>query len=253
MKAEQLNPEQRDAVELIGGPILIFAGAGSGKTRVITFKILHLLLEKKAFPNQILAVTFTNKASLEMKSRISSLLNQQIDRMWLGTFHSLSAKILRSHCELIGLKSNFVIIDTADQLNLIKQICERENINTKDKTPKYFLSVIDSFKNKGIFADILHTMKLKKNKNEITKIYKLYQQELLRLNCVDFGDLILHCIRIFKDHKDVLSIYQRLFKYILVDEYQDINKVQQSWLEYLYQVTFCKALSSDSKSFNFDS
>ena len=231
-----LNKEQTKAVTNTEGALLVLAGAGSGKTRVITFKILYLLLEKKAFANQILAVTFTNKAALEMKSRISSLLNQPIERMWLGTFHSLSAKILRSHCELIGLKSNFVIIDTEDQLNLIKQICERENINIKDKTPKYFMSVIDSYKNKGIFANILHAKKLKKSENEIIKIYKLYQEELFRLNCVDFGDLILHCIRIFKEHKDVLSIYQKLFKYILVDEYQDINKVQQSWLEYLYQL-----------------
>ena len=212
------------------------AGAGSGKTRVLTFKILHLLIQKKALPNQILAVTFTNKAATEMKSRVSSLLNQPIDRMWIGTFHSLSAKILRAHCELVGLKNNFIIIDTDDQLKLIKQICERERINLKEKTPKYYLNVIEGLKNKGIFANNLRSQKYNKSDSDIGKIYKIYQEELLRLNCVDFGNLILHCIYIFKTHKDVCLKYQKLFKYILVDEYQDINKVQQSWLEYLYQI-----------------
>ena len=171
-----------------------------------------------------------------MKSRVSSLLNQPIDRMWIGTFHSLSAKILRAHCELVGLKNNFIIVDTDDQLKLIKQICERERINLKEKTPKYYLNVIDGLKNKGIFANNLHSQKYNKSDSDIGKIYKIYQAELLRLNCVDFGDLILHCIDIFKTHKDVCLKYQKLFKYILVDEYQDINKVQQSWLEYLYQI-----------------
>ena len=142
-----LNKKQVKAVTKTDGPCLVLAGAGSGKTRVLTFKILHLLVKKKAFPNQILAVTFTNKAALEMKARVSSLLKQQIDKMWIGTFHSLSARILRFHCELVNLKSNFVIIDVEDQLKLIKQICDRENINIKEKTPRYYLSVIDSLKN----------------------------------------------------------------------------------------------------------
>ena len=236
MDINSLNTKQKEAVLNIGGPMLVFAGAGSGKTRVLTYKILHLLIQKKAFPTQILSVTFTNKAATEMKSRVSSLLNQPIDKMWIGTFHSLSAKILRSHCNLVQLKNNFIIIDTDDQLKLIKQICERENINIKEKTPRYYLSVIDSLKNKGIFANSLQLQKFKKSENEIGKIYKIYQDELLRLNCVDFGDLILHCIKIFKEHKDVCLRYQRLFKYILVDEYQDINNVQQTWLEYLYQL-----------------
>jgi DNA helicase-2/ATP-dependent DNA helicase PcrA len=230
-----LNLEQKKAVENSEGSCLVLAGAGSGKTRVLTFKILHLLIQKKALPNQILAVTFTNKAATEMKSRVSSLLKQPIDRMWIGTFHSLSAKILRSHCELVGLKNNFIIIDTDDQLKLIKQICEREKINLKEKTPKYYLNVIDGLKNKGIFANNLHSQRYNKSDSNVGKIYKIYQEELLRLNCVDFGNLILHCIDIFKTHKDVCLKYQKLFKYILVDEYQDINKVQQSWLEYLYQ------------------
>ena len=139
-----LNNEQFNAVTETEGSLLILAGAGSGKTRVLTYKILHLLIQRKAFPNQILAVTFTNKAASEMKSRVASLLKQPIDRMWIGTFHSLSAKILRAHCELVGLKNNFIIIDTDDQLKLIKQICEREKINTKEKTPKYYLNIIYS-------------------------------------------------------------------------------------------------------------
>ena len=231
-----LNIEQKKAVQKTEGFCLVLAGAGSGKTRVLTFKILHLLIQKKAFPNQILAVTFTNKAASEMKSRISSLLNHSIDKMWIGTFHSLSAKILRSHCELVRLKTNFVIIDAEDQLKLIKQICERENINIKEKTPKYYLNVINDLKNKGVFANKLRSQKFKKSENDIKKIYIIYQDELLRLNCVDFGDLILHCIKIFKEHKDIRLKYQRLFKYILVDEYQDINNVQQLWLEYLCQL-----------------
>jgi len=231
-----LNIEQKKAVEITEGSCLILAGAGSGKTRVLTFKLLHLLIQKKAFPNQVLAVTFTNKAATEMKLRVSRLLNQPIDKMWLGTFHSLSAKILRSHYNLVGLRNNFIIIDKDDQLKLIKQICESENIDTKEKTPKYFLGIIDGFKNKGIFANNLHSQKISRYEKKIEKIYQIYQDELLRLNCVDFGDLILHCIKIFKENRNICLKYQNLFKYILVDEYQDINNVQQLWLEFLYKV-----------------
>ena len=228
-----LNNQQRKAVEETEGSMLVLAGAGSGKTRVLTYKILHILYKKLAFPNQILAVTFTNKAALEMKSRVSKLLNYPIDRMWIGTFHSISVKILRNHPELVGLKSNFMIIDSEDQLKLIKQICERENIDTKEKTPKYFASIIDNYKNKGIFTDSISSQKFSKNK-ELEKIYQIYQEELIRLNSLDFGDIILFCLKIFKNNKQILSQYQNLFKYILVDEYQDINPAQQKWLEYLY-------------------
>jgi len=228
-----LNKEQLKAVINTDGSYLVLAGAGSGKTRVLTFKILHLLVEKKAFPNQILAVTFTNKSALEMKSRVSSLLKQTIDNMWIGTFHSLSAKILRKHSELVGLKSNFVIIDTDDQLKVIKQICEREKINIKDNNPKYYLNIIENYKNKGF--DFKDKNILKRSKSDVIKIYKLYEEELIRLNCSDFGNLILNCIKIFRENKNILAIYQKLFKYILVDEYQDINNVQQQWLEYLFK------------------
>jgi DNA helicase-2/ATP-dependent DNA helicase PcrA len=229
-----LNKEQKKAVLKTDGACLVLAGAGSGKTRVLTYKILHLLVEKYAFPNQILAVTFTNKAALEMKSRVSQLLNYPIDKMWLGTFHALSAKILRSYAEIVGLKSNFIIIDSDDQLKLIKKICELEGIDTKENNPKYYAATIDSYKNKAIDADSLKQNKFQKDKN-LLKVFKLYQQELLRLNCVDFGDLILFCIKIFREKKEVRSKYQNLFKYILVDEYQDINNVQQKWLEIFYQ------------------
>jgi DNA helicase-2/ATP-dependent DNA helicase PcrA len=228
-----LNNQQRKAVESVYGPSLVLAGAGSGKTRVLTYKILHLLVQKLAFPNEILAVTFTNKAASEMKFRVSKLVNYPIDKMWLGTFHGLAAKILRLYSNLVGLKSSFIIIDTDDQLKLIKQICEREKIDLKEKNPKYYLSIIDNYKNKGLYVENLKSNKFNKEKN-IIKIYKLYQEDLVRLNCVDFGDLILYCIKIFKENKDVLNKYQNLFKFILVDEYQDINNVQQKWLELLY-------------------
>ena len=229
-----LNNQQRAAVESAEGSLLVLAGAGSGKTRVLTFKILHLLLQKLAFPNQILSVTFTNKAANEMKSRVSSLVNYPIDKMWIGTFHSLSVKILRKHAELIGLKSNFIIIDSDDQLKLIKQICERENIDIKEKTPKYFATIIDKYKNNGLLPNSIKFNHFKKD-IDVIKIYNLYQKELLRLNCADFGDLILYCLIIFKENPIVSKNYKNFFKYILVDEYQDINNVQQKWLEFFYQ------------------
>ena len=230
-----LNLKQRKAVENVYGPCLVLAGAGSGKTRVLTFKLLHILIQNLATPKQILAVTFTNKAASEMKNRVSNMLNFPIDRMWLGTFHSLSVKILRSHYSEVGLKSNFVIIDTDDQLKLLKQICEREKIDTKEISAKNYLNLIESFKNKGIFYNELNFSRSKKKYAEINILYKLYQEELLRLNCVDFGDLILFCIKIFRSNQKILEKYQKMFKFILVDEYQDINNIQQKWLEYLYQ------------------
>ena len=229
-----LNKEQRKAVEKSYGSILVLAGAGSGKTRVLTYKLLHLLVKRLATPNQILAVTFTNKAASEMKFRVSKMVNFPIDRMWLGTFHSLSLRILRKHYEVIGLKKNFIIIDTDDQVKLVKKICEREKIDTKEFSAKYYLNVIDAFKNKGILSESLKSNKYRKNDFEIRKIYSIYQKELLRLNCLDFGDIILFCIKLFKLEINILKKYQNLFKFILVDEYQDINLIQQNWLELLY-------------------
>ncbi|MDC0625189.1 UvrD-helicase domain-containing protein [Alphaproteobacteria bacterium] len=232
---ESLNESQREAVEITSGSTLVLAGAGSGKTRVLTYKLLHLLIKKILTPNQILAVTFTNKAAAEMKSRVSAMVNFPIDRMWLGTFHSLCLKILRKHYDKINLKQNFVIIDTDDQLKLIKKICDQEKIDTKDISPKFFSSAIDSLKNKGIFANELKSNKYRNHDEELRKVYKVYQEELVRINCVDFGDLILLCIRLFKENESVKKYYQNLFHYILVDEYQDINFIQQQWLEYLYK------------------
>ena len=229
-----LNNEQRGAVESTNGPLLVLAGAGSGKTRVLTFRILHILLNNLANPSQILAVTFTNKAANEMKTRIAKLVNLPVDRMWVGTFHSLSLRILKQHYEEVGLKKNFLIIDTDDQLKLIKNICEVEKIDTKEVSAKYYLNVIDSYKNKGINYESLKENKYRKNDVELRKIYKIYQSELLRLNMVDFGDIILHCIKVFQININVLKKYQSFFKYIHVDEYQDINPVQQAWIRYLY-------------------
>ena len=230
-----LNKDQKKAVEATEGALLVLAGAGSGKTRVLTFRILHILYKKLATPAQVLAVTFTNKAANEMKTRIAKLINLPIDRMWVGTFHSLSLRILRQHYEEIGLKKNFLIIDTEDQLKLIKNICNAEKIDTKETSAKYYLSIIDSFKNKGISSKDLKENKYRKNDAELRKIYSIYQSELVRLNLVDFGDLILHCINIFKKNNSVLKKYQDFFKYILVDEYQDINPIQQKWIKYLYE------------------
>ncbi len=229
-----LNKEQRVAVESTNGPLLVLAGAGSGKTRAITFRILHILYCKLANPSQILAVTFTNKAANEMKTRIAKLINLPVDRMWVGTFHSLALRILRQHYEEVGLKKNFLIIDTDDQLKLIKNICEVEKIDTKEVSAKYYLNTIESFKNKGINYDSVKENKYRKNDFELRKIYNIYQNELLRLNLVDFGDIILHCIKIFKNKIEILKKYQSFFKYIHVDEYQDINPVQQTWIKYLY-------------------
>ncbi len=230
-----LNKEQRKAVEKVDGSLLVLAGAGSGKTRVLTFRILHILYNKLATPSQILAVTFTNKAANEMKTRIGQLINIPIDRMWVGTFHSLCLRILRQHHNEVGLKKNFLIIDKDDQLKLIKNICEAEKIDTKEISAKYYLNTIDGFKNKGINQDQLTENKYRKNDKELRKIYQIYQSELIRLNSVDFGDLILLCIKIFKNNVEVLKKYQKYFKFILVDEYQDINPIQQLWVKNLYE------------------
>ena len=229
-----LNKEQKSAVENTDGSLLVLAGAGSGKTRVLTYRILHILYNKLANPSQILAVTFTNKAANEMKYRIAQLINLPVDRMWVGTFHSLSLRILRQHHEEVGLKKNFLIIDTDDQLKLIKKICEAERIDTKEVSAKYYLNSIDSLKNKGITIDNIKENKYRKNDFELRKIYRIYQSELIRLNVVDFGDLILHCINIFQSNNNILYKYQNFFKYIHVDEYQDINPIQQLWIKYLY-------------------
>ena len=219
---------------ILNGPLLIVAGAGSGKTKVLTSRIAHIIRSHKAFSSQILAVTFTNKAAKEMQIRVSKLLKKEATGLpWLGTFHSISAKILRKHAEAVSLKSNFTIIDQDDQVRLIKNICKAENIDIKKISPKYILAVIDKWKNKGFYPEDVILKKKKLLEKNFLNIYKIYQQKLIDLNSADFSDLILHTVKIFKNYKDISSIYSKKFKYILVDEYQDTNFIQSEWLKYL--------------------
>ena len=229
-----LNENQKEAVSYLDGPLLIVAGAGSGKTRVLTSRIAHIIKKHKAFPNQILAVTFTNKAAKEMQIRVSKFLKKEATGLpWLGTFHSISAKLLRKHADAVGLKSNFSIIDQDDQVRLIKNICKAENIDIKKISPKYILAVIDKWKNKGFYPDEVVLKKKDVLEKNFLGIYKIYQQKLIDLNSADFSDLILHVVKIFERHKDISKLYSKKFKYILVDEYQDTNYIQSEWLKYL--------------------
>ena len=229
-----LNENQRKAVLHLDGPLLIVAGAGSGKTKVLTTRIAHIIKNHKAFSNQILAVTFTNKAAKEMQTRVSKLLRKEATGLpWLGTFHSISAKILRKHADAVGLKSNFSIIDQDDQIRLLKNICKAENIDIKKISPKYILAVIDKWKNKGLYPEDVVLKKKNILEKNFLNIYKIYQQKLIDLNTVDFGDLILHVVKIFQKYKDISELYSKKFKYILVDEYQDTNYIQSEWLKNL--------------------
>jgi len=229
-----LNNAQKEAVLYLDGPLLIVAGAGSGKTKVLTSRIAHIINEKKAFPNQILSVTFTNKAAKEMQNRVSSILNSEaIGLSWLGTFHSICAKLLRKHAPAAGLTSNFTIIDTDDQVRLIKNICKAENIDIKQLAPKFILSIIDRWKNKGFYPEEVVINKNDIFERTILPLYKIYQQKLLNLNACDFGDLILHVVKILEKNQDIRDIYSNNFKYILVDEYQDTNYIQSRWLNLL--------------------
>jgi DNA helicase-2/ATP-dependent DNA helicase PcrA len=229
-----LNIAQKEAVLCLDGPLLIVAGAGSGKTKVLTSRIAHIIREKKAFPNQILSVTFTNKAAKEMQSRVSAILNLEATGLsWLGTFHSICAKLLRKHAPAAGLTSNFTIIDMDDQVRLIKNICKAENIDIKQLAPKYILSIIDRWKNKGFYPNEVIINKNDIYEKTVLPLYKIYQQKLLDLNACDFGDLILHVVKILERNLDIREIYSNNFKYILVDEYQDTNYIQSRWLNLL--------------------
>ena len=229
-----LNEKQQEAVKNLEGPLLIVAGAGSGKTKVLTSRIAHIIRCHKAFSNQILAVTFTNKAAKEMQIRVSKLLRKEATGLpWLGTFHSISAKILRKHADAVSLKSNFTIIDQDDQTRLVKNICKAENIDIKKISPKYILAVIDKWKNKGFYPEDVILKKKEVLEKNFLNIYKIYQQKLIDLNSADFSDLILHTVKIFEKYQDISLIYSRKFKYILVDEYQDTNFIQSEWLKYL--------------------
>ncbi len=231
---KNLNKAQKEAVMHLDGPLLIVAGAGSGKTKVLTSRIANIIKEKKAFPNQILAVTFTNKAAKEMQSRVSKILGSSATGLsWLGTFHSICAKLLRKHASAAGLNSNFTIIDTDDQIRLIKNICKAENIDVKQLAPRYILAIIDRWKNKGFYPSEVIINQKDIYEKTILPIYKIYQQKLIGLNSCDFGDLILHTVKIFEKNIDIREIYSKNFKYILVDEYQDTNYIQSTWLNLL--------------------
>jgi DNA helicase-2/ATP-dependent DNA helicase PcrA len=230
---EGLNPEQTEAVLATDGPVLVLAGAGTGKTRVLTTRLAHILATGRAKPWELLAVTFTNKAAREMRERITHLIGPSAEGLrWLGTFHSIAAQILRRHAELVGLKSSFTILDTDDQERLLKQVMEAENLDTKRWTPRSLSSLVDHWKNRGWTPDKLPASEDFAN-GKAQKLYALYQDRLRVLNACDFGDLLLHNLTIFQGHPDVQAEYHRRFRYILVDEYQDTNVAQYLWLRLL--------------------
>ncbi|MDQ0320892.1 DNA helicase-2/ATP-dependent DNA helicase PcrA [Pararhizobium capsulatum DSM 1112] len=232
-----LNAEQREAVETIEGPVLVLAGAGTGKTRVLTTRIAHILASNRAFPSQILAVTFTNKAAREMKERVGVLVGGAVEGMpWMGTFHSIGVKLLRRHAELVGLRSDFTILDTDDVVRLIKQLIQAEGLDDKRWPAKTFSQLIDGWKNKGLGpADIPEGDARAFANGKGRELYTAYQARLKTLNACDFGDLLLHPIRMFRAYPDVLKEYHAKFRYILVDEYQDTNTAQYMWLRLLAQ------------------
>ncbi|HEU5273452.1 MAG TPA: UvrD-helicase domain-containing protein, partial [Xanthobacteraceae bacterium] len=232
-----LNPEQREAVETLDGPVLVLAGAGTGKTRVLTTRIAHILSLGRARPSEILAVTFTNKAAREMKERVGKMVGQIVEGMpWLGTFHSIGAKILRRHAELAGLKPDFTILDTDDQIRLLKQIITAEGIDEKRWPARVFAGMLDGWKNRGLLpANVPAGEGAAFAGGRGLKLYAAYQERLKILNAADFGDLLLETIRMFREHAEVLREYQRRFKFILVDEYQDTNVAQYLWLRLLAQ------------------
>ena len=251
---KNLNEQQKEAVSYLNGPLLIVAGAGSGKTKVLTSRIAHIIKQKKAFPNQIIAVTFTNKAAKEMQNRVSTILKKEaIGLSWLGTFHSISAKLLRKHAPAVGLQSNYSIIDQDDQVRLVKNICKAENIDIKKISPKYILSFIDNWKNKGWYPEDVILKKKDVLEKGFLKIYKIYQSKLMDLNACDFGDLILHCVKIFEKNSDIRKLYSKNFKYILVDEYQDTNLIQSKWLNYLaeYNENICCVGDDDQSIYSW--
>ncbi|MBR1197269.1 UvrD-helicase domain-containing protein [Bradyrhizobium sp. AUGA SZCCT0240] len=232
-----LNPEQRDAVVTLDGPVLVLAGAGTGKTRVLTTRIAHILSQGRARPHEILSVTFTNKAAREMKLRLGQMLGQAVEGMpWLGTFHSIGGRILRYHAELVQLKSNFTVLDVDDQVRLLKQLLQAENIDDKRWPARMLAGLIDGWKNRGLTpAQVPAGEAAVFGNGKGGKLYASYQERLKILNAADFGDLLLENIRLFREHPDVLRQYQTRFKFILVDEYQDTNVAQYLWLRLLSQ------------------
>nr|WP_207204404.1 UvrD-helicase domain-containing protein [Gluconobacter cerinus] len=229
-----MNPEQRRAIETTEGPLLILAGAGTGKTRVLTTRFAHLLLTGRAYPSQILAVTFTNKAAREMRERVGALLGEPAEGLWLGTFHAICARMLRRHAEYVGLTSGFNILDTDDQLRLLKQIMEPFRLDTKRWPPNQLMGIIQRWKDRGLTPDRVTPAEDTDFANgQALAIYRGYQQRLRELNTCDFGDLMLHMVEILRSQPNVLAQYHRIFRYILVDEYQDTNTIQYLWLRLL--------------------
>ena len=251
---KNLNDKQKEAVLSLDGPLLIVAGAGSGKTKVLISRIAHIIEKQKAYHNQILAVTFTNKAAKEMQNRISKILKKEaVGLPWLGTFHSVCAKLLRKHAKAVNLNSNFTIIDQDDQVKLIKNISKAENIDTKKISPKFILSIIDQWKNKGWYPEDVILKKKEVLEKGFLGIYKIYQSKLLDLNACDFSDLILHSVKIFEKNPDITEMYSKNFKYILVDEYQDTNLIQSKWLNYLakYNLNICCVGDDDQSIYSW--
>ena len=237
LNLEALNPAQRRAVEALDGPVLLLAGAGTGKTRVLTTRLAHVLMTGRATPFEILAVTFTNKASREMRERVAALLGTTgVEGWWLGTFHALAARMLRRHAELVGLTSAFTILDTDDQLRLVKQLLEAANIDAKKTPPRQVLSVFERWKDRGLPPDrVTRTEAGDAVGGRAVELYTAYQDRLRTLNACDFGDLLLHMLTVFQAHPDILALYHRRFRYLLVDEYQDTNVAQYLWLRLLAQ------------------
>ena len=231
---KNLNKEQKEAVLSTEGPNLIVAGAGSGKTRVLTTRLIHIICQKKAWPNQILCVTFTNKAAKEMQNRVMQYIKGSSNAVpWLGTFHSISVKFLRRHAEALDYKSNFTILDTEDQKKLVRNIVKGEDLDAKKFSPQLILYHIDQWKNKGLLPKDVKIDKGGSIIKSVLKVYEIYQNKIKDLNAFDFGDLILFCVKLFEEHKDIRELYQKNFKYILVDEFQDTNFIQNKWLNLL--------------------
>ena len=233
---DALNETQRQAVEAIDGPVLVLAGAGTGKTRVLTTRLAQILATGKARPWQVLAVTFTNKAAREMRERVAVLLGCPVEGWWVGTFHAVGARILRAHAEAVGLKPNFTILDADDQVRLIKQLLKDRNVDTKQTPPRLVLGVIQRWKDRGLTPDrISEAEGAEAVEGQAVALYGEYQERLKVLNAADFGDLLLHCLTVFRNDAAALAKYQRQFRYILVDEYQDTNVAQYLWLRALAQ------------------
>ncbi|MBL6665043.1 MAG: UvrD-helicase domain-containing protein [Rickettsiales bacterium] len=230
MDFSNLNKEQLDAVKTLDGPLLVLAGAGTGKTKVLTSRIINIVSNHKASPFQILAVTFTNKAAAEMRNRIGDVIGDKVNNLWVGTFHSIASKILRRHAEAVGLKSNFVIIDDDDQTRLLKQILADFNIDIKQFSPKSYLNKISRFKDKMVTPQQIDSAGFDVSLPKLKDIYMLYQDRLKAMNAVDFGDLLMYNIELFSKNKDIQEYYKDKFKYVLVDEYQDTNDTQYQWL-----------------------